>query len=1351
MSSKYIPGLGFVAISNNKSPEEIEATFQYYENVAPQYAELGGFKQGFDDVHSIAYEGWKKLNRSEDENKNAWMERQVEEWGGMVGFTDSVNLEEYYKQIENIRALTEIEEGDRQANMSAMENFKGDMYDAYDNESGDISDVQSKYGYDVEQLGVLNGLAEMGKMAFTDTGYLAGSVTGMIAKDPELLLLGAFRIPAMAGQLTARATQLATMALKVQPKYVQGLSKAIQSQRGRAAIGRGVEGGVYGGVYEALHDLTFDGHIQAENLERGIALGTLLGTAFGGLSKNTGKQSWLLNKMTSENAAKNIQQLKYSLQDPNLKFRKSEGIAGEGVLSFEKGWQQKLADIKAQNKGYVYNKTTKTYEPPVAANAKPKIDANGQDVNAENVNPDFRAKVPPKAKLPDGLDNATKIEYWKKRAEQLIEFEKNNIGSPTQVLYDDYILTGMSKKQATAKINEKLDKDINAIENKLLGKGNKEKYTREEASAIAAKEHVRKLEKRNLDFVKKEGINKHSPSSKKWGTEREADLGRTRIGEGVDPDVVIKTSQDFSHLFKEGVNKLPDITTAQYLKAGGAGAVAGLVIAEEDKTYGGLLGLTAGLILRNRIKPINVSQAQVRLRMYSVMNQGEGISKTLQMQAGKTVAVLHQVLKNKNSQVNSLEFLSYLENYSKKSRVIDGIDFGLKGRKKLDPEVQNAIEAYRGLMKDFEAVAKELGVFGDGQLQKDYVTHIFRQGNKLAEGDIAPFIRALNKKGSNLDSTSTFSNPRTLIKNIIELQKSGKYPNLETDIFKILDAYTRSMSKAIAGRNITNQLEITGFLDGRNAFSMIITPREFARIVDVPDVGKMSLQNYAVDKLGYQVSNHPALKGKLIHPLMKNSIDDFYAPEIGTEGLLNKLLLVNNGMKRIAVSFSFFHAQSLVFSGIYAGALGEGLAAGMSLITGGARGKAALKRFNFVRRVAKGEFESYGRDANGKPIVKTNIHGREADGGVVGQEVLQEMAEEGLGLGLKASEYVDAGYNTVKSFMEKYAPPLDKVQTFVDKWTWDKTHDILKMFTYLTVKGRMMEAKPRGVGKILPVLSKIRGKDLGTWKAMDEAEARSSAAAFVNDAFGGQSHSKLAMEWQQKAIANANNPKGTLYNMIALWTTPSKAKYSNLVLFSPDWKISNLRIGFRGLGMTKDLLGKISKGQKLTPKEMAEWNIYMGYLVRGFVSTSAVAYVLHDWINDSGEEFDLDNFWLNGRLPLDSGEEMVVSKQIAEPMHWIKSPVQTFLNKSSTLPKVGLEMLFNKEYISMKNGNLIGPVMDKRDAKKMSLYALGKVTPISLSKAKQALEDDEDTYTVGTVVKQTMFGSIGLPIYGRPD
>ncbi len=518
MSSKFIPGLGFVAVSSSKTPEEIDATFEYYENIAPKYDELGGFQQGFDDVHSIAYEAWKQINRTDDENKNAWMEREVEEWGGLVGFTDSIALEEYFKKIESLRELTPVEKSDRESNVLSMENFRADMYNAYDNEDGDISDVQKKYGYDEEELGVLSGLAAMGKMLFTDTGYMAGQITGMVAKDPEMLLLGLFRIPAMAGQLTARATQMATMAMKVQPKYVQGLSKAIQGNRGRAVIGRGVEGAVYGGVYEALHDLTFKGHIDADNLERGVALGTLLGSAFGGITKNVGKQSWLLNKMTSENAAKHIQQLKYSLQDPNLKWQKADTPLGAGtpknpskgksVLSFEKGWQEKLAEIKAQNKGYVFNKDTQRYEPPKEEGSTPKTDATGEtiDPNADNFNPDFARKIPKKAVLPKGLDNLTKATYWQERVKQLVREELDNFDSPYGRIMDEYTSVGtksgviLSSDQAARQIQNIASKDILWRQKKLLLEKNKDgsqKYTKDEAGAIAAKEEARRLERQN--------------------------------------------------------------------------------------------------------------------------------------------------------------------------------------------------------------------------------------------------------------------------------------------------------------------------------------------------------------------------------------------------------------------------------------------------------------------------------------------------------------------------------------------------------------------------------------------------------------------------------------------------------------------------------------------------------------------------------------------------------------------------------------------------------------------------------------------------------------------------------------
>ena len=79
----------------------------------------------------------------------------------------------------------------------------------------------------------------------------------------------------------------------------------------------------------------------------------------------------------------------------------------------------------------------------------------------------------------------------------------------------------------------------------------------------------------------------------------------------------------------------------------------------------------------------------------------------------------------------------------------------------------------------------------------------------------------------------------------------------------------------------------------------------------------------------------------------------------------------------------------------------------------------------------------------------------------------------------------------------------------------------------------------------------------------------------------------------------------------------------------------------------------------------------------------------------------------------------------------------------------GLELLLNKQYISMKNGVFIGPQMDTGNPKQMAWWLAGKGTPISLSKIKRAAEDED--YGWEDVASQTMFGSIGFPTYGSKN
>jgi len=1328
MATKFIDGVGLVTVSSKKSKEEVDLTMDYYENIAPRYQELGGFAAGFNDTESIIYRWWENIHKTDDEEKDTWFKEQMSQWGKMVGYTDSQALLKFYNDIEKIRPLNAEEQADIEANHTSMKNFEADMYDAYDNHSGDISDVQKKYGYDEEELGVMKGLWEFGKLAATNPRYMLGSLAGMVVKDPELLLLGFLRIPSLAGQGAARSaqmlqkTRLAQQAIKIQPKYVQGLARAMQSNRGKAVVGRAAEGATYAGTYEALHDLTFNGHIKKENIERGLALGALLGSAFGAITKSTGANSWLLSKQGSINAEKKLALLKNTGEE--LKWREIKNPAGETVdaLGWSVGWQKRMHAVQDRiHSGWTYNKNTKVWELPVKPEEAKPVDA----LSLETKNIDFRA-VPNKAKLPEGLTHGARYKLWKDRAVQVWKRGEETVGDAEAVI----------------------DGHINSRKSKLLLERNKDgvaKYTNEEASGIAAKEVARDLEKLNPEFIKVEakGLPKDQrpvkPSNKKWGNNREKALGLENLTE-------VRPRSSFKDLFKPRHEDLPIPTGKQLTKAGVIGGAAGYYILEDDKTLGGILGITGAVLARRQLRGINRSKAMMKLKLYGTMAGSEGVRNVLQAETGKTLNVLAQVLKGKHPTISNIQFLTYLENFSKKSKVVDGIDYGIQGRRKLPEKVQEALEAYTKLMETFRRAGIEAGVLDSEQFILDYVTHIYRRGKKpLTEAESSAFQKRLKDKGSDFTDFSSFGKQRKIVEDIMEIAKSE---NIETDVFAILDAYSRSMSKAIAGAQTIKVLQQNAVLYGNNAFSVIIKEGEMNRILKI-DGKSWKMKDYAREKLGYETSNHPALRDKLVHPLMKNALDDFFTPELQTEGLLNKTIIVNNALKRLAVSFSFFHAQALVLSGAYSGVLGE-------LAT--SAGRARLKE---IRKMMRGEWVSYGKDKFGNPITKKNIHGEEVTGEIYGIEGVKEMADAGVGLGMKANEFVDAGYNTVKALMDKHAPLASKIQGSIDKWTWDKTHDVSKAFVYFTMKQRMMSTKPRGVGKIMPFLGRMRGKDLGKWEALSEAEAREISASFVNDAFGGQRHAKLAMEWQKKAIENANNPKGQMYQWLALWTTPTKAKLSNLALFSPDWTVSNLRIGFRGMGISKDLFGKIVKGEKFTPREMAEWNLYMGYWVRALASTSLGAMILHDMLTDEDDHdykpFDFNEFWYTGRLNIGGGEEIVVSKQIAEPLHWLANPMHTFLNKTAAAPKIGMEAIMGREWVSMKHGDsdrlffrggrVTGRYLDKGDPKQMAWWAGNKFTPISFNKITRAIRQGEDWKEE---VVPSMFGGVGFPTYQRP-
>ena len=1268
MGQRFVEGLGLYTTDDNLSEEEIQANIQFKRDTTPVYAEQT-FATGFNDTQSMVYRWWQKLSDEENE-AGRWLEGQVKEWGQHTGYYDSIALEAYFTEIANVRELNGTEMSDRQVNREQMAEFKTDMMSVYENNNGDVTEVQKKYGYTPEDIGVIDGIMAM----MQNPSATAGAFTGMLVKDPEMLLINFLRIPTIVARGTELARKTITAATRMQPKYVQKLASGMTSARAGNMVGRGVEGAAYGGVYEALHDLTFKGKVDPTNVKRGASLGFLLGTAFGAITPTSSK-SWFVDRVGSKNA--------------------------------EKKWQsQRLNDRAEQVK--LSERWEQTSRP--APESKPLIFDPKKVPKFNQPNKDFRP-TPKQAILPEGLTHEGRYDFWLNDAKEVMVALRKPITNDATKLYGDTALKLLIPR--IDKLAEKLLKKKNAEGSSL--------FTPAEARGLAARHQAEVISgQRNPErwWVRNENARTNPQKDRKWGAYEEFDVGQKNISK---PDYKAppKNPEDFNVILPEIdiMSKAGKASGSKIAKAAAIGAVASALYVDEDKTMAAFMGaLTFGLARGTIFKGINVQKAKMKQVGHKIADQGKLLEEGMQKDATMVGKLIQRIIKEPAQQK---EFLSNVENFSKVYK--KKLEGKYKTHKeyiaaKHGVEYLESVTAYHNSMEKFWRMANEAGVLRDESHIVDYVTHIF--GKEITTKERIQLNAAFNELGAS--KKFNFANQRKIFETIEQI---GKDRNIVFDPVKIIAGYTQSLQKILAGKEIVKHMDGTGYRIGNDVIGISV---DIANVADA----KLARAN------GYRASEMPALKGKLLHPLIKKAIEDFYSPSIGSTGFAGKAAVLNNAMKRIVLSASLFHAQALLLSGIYAGGLThrftkEGIAT-----------RKKVKAFLDARY----DLNAVMRDNNGKVIKVRNMDGDLVDlkGDFVHAEMIREIVEARLGIGsAKTNELTNAGYRTVKDFLDRRLKPLGKFQDMVDRITWDGIHDHSKMFTYLTMKERLMSGKARGIERFLT-------PEEGTTK-IPEPQARLMAAQFANDAYGGQNFNALSLQWEQLAIENASNPKGVFYQWAAMAATPTKKSLSNWLLLSPDWTISNINIGFKGLGMTKNLGSKVLAGKKLTAKEMGEWNMYMGYMFRAGVSTSMFAYVIHKTFADEGQEFNLKDFWYTGRLPLGNGEELVISKQIAEPMHWVTSPMHTALNKGASLPKAAMEIMFGKQWVSLKHGGSItGPTFNKADPKDWATWFGNKVTPISISPFKQALTDDD--VPVGyKMFEKAVLGFVGFPRYGKPD
>ena len=447
------------------------------------------------------------------------------------------------------------------------------------------------------------------------------------------------------------------------------------------------------------------------------------------------------------------------------------------------------------------------------------------------------------------------------------------------------------------------------------------------------------------------------------------------------------------------------------------------------------------------------------------------------------------------------------------------------------------------------------------------------------------------------------------------LQKGFTIRLGKDDPAELVRMYTFAAGKALSTRAIIKNLELT-------------------EISKKPLIIRNNVKK-TFDDTNYTEFKHPYFVDKgdsvLVHKGMINSLRMvFDATDEGA--LMGALFTTNLMMKRLAVGFSFFHAGALVESLWFAGA-----------------------KPNFIKKTL---------DPRSKPEILKSVQDPKAYIKDFGHAVDQlrtagydDVVRFSQGVGLQISVPEDTGFDRFYYNLRGLDPFLkrhfgistnnrvEKVFRWFDTITWDRIFTAAKLHTFLTV----LDA-PTLMGR--PNLLRIMPGDT---QAQIYGKA-TKAATFANDAFGGQNWEQLANRIQSD----------TLKRLAQTTLQPASRGYMQLLLFAPDWTISNIRI--------------IAKSLPNFESDPALRRMYQYYFARAAltyaVAGSALNYIF------SGHSI-LENTDPT-RIDLGNGEVLTFSKQLMEPFHWITDPQSTGLKKIGSLPRTTIEVLTNKQYLTTK-------------------------------------------------------------------
>lgn len=632
------------------------------------------------------------------------------------------------------------------------------------------------------------------------------------------------------------------------------------------------------------------------------------------------------------------------------------------------------------------------------------------------------------------------------------------------------------------------------------------------------------------------------------------------------------------------------------LAAVGLGAWAGAYFSDDQKLEGSILGGMAGLALPgmnaagravSTFKKLMGEDTRIKIN-----DLADAHEKYVQLAAADVIAMQKQIEELVPDKQDRMDITHAIEANNIAS---------LKA---------NQIKAAKIVTDYFTGIGQVASLEGVLSSARDnYVTHLWDWSENKGL-----FEKWMDKTagGPGMGAHNRFSEERT-IPTIAAGKAAGLKP-LTEDISAIVGVYGNSMSRSVANSVFTRALKLEK-----------VPGSHLGLVVKAEDAPH-----------NYKSINNPAMQGLKVHPDIEPSLKMLY--ETNAPGDAMKVLMgINDTAKKMAVSYSLFHAKALTDAHIAGSSNPFKAIASIPGMVVGPRGIDfgffKLSQNKYLQELRKGSASS----------------------------LVQDAAEGGLKYSIdEASTDMDAG-NGFYSSMEWLQKEMDKVIPYsglpvkgmlalskkLDTFMWPRLHAAMKLMNFAETKARIMENSVR----------KMKGKG----PSLSSEQASRIAASYVNDLYGGLNWRRIAEDSHSYAARRLGQAM----------LTPGGQRMLGLLQFAPDWTLSTTRAAVKAFTGRPDFI---------KPTTLA--GLHQQYLIRAAIYYmtvgDAINYTMsghHLWENKDPTVLDMDP----------KGERhMQWSKHTMEPVHWLTKPAQQGINKLGMIPREVIEQSLGVDYLSAK-------------------------------------------------------------------